>query len=74
MKLPQIGPGILVTAAFVGPGTVITSSLAGANYGYALLWALVFSVIATLILQEMSGRLGIITGEGLGENLRKQIQ
>jgi len=73
VKLPQIGPGILVTAAFVGPGTVITSSLAGANYGFALLWALVFSVIATLILQEMTGRLGLVTGEGLGENLRKQI-
>ena len=70
MKLPQIGPAFLVTAAFIGPGTVITASIAGANYGYALLWALLFSVIATLILQEMTARLGIITQQGLGENIR----
>ncbi|HAW92523.1 MULTISPECIES: Nramp family divalent metal transporter [unclassified Arsukibacterium] len=65
-----LGPATLVTAAFIGPGTVISASLAGANYGYALLWALLFSVIATLILQEMAARLGIVTGQGLGENLR----
>lgn len=70
MKLPQIGPGILVTAAFIGPGTVITASLAGANFGYALIWALLFSVIATLILQEMAARLGIVTQLGLAENIR----
>ena len=70
MKLPQIGPAFLVTAAFIGPGTVITASIAGANYGFALLWALLFSVIATLILQEMTARLGIVTQQGLGENIR----
>ena len=37
----KIGPGVLVTAAFVGPGTVTTSTLAGANFGYALIWVLV---------------------------------
>jgi len=71
MKLPQIGPAFLVTAAFIGPGTVITASIAGANYGFALLWALLFSVIATLILQEMTARLGIVTQQGLGENIRR---
>ena len=71
MKLPQIGPAFLVTAAFIGPGTVITASIAGANYGFALLWALLFSVIATLILQEMTARLGIVTQQGLGENIRQ---
>ncbi len=70
MKFPQIGPGILVTAAFIGPGTVITASLAGANFGYALMWALLFSVFATMILQEMAARLGIVTQQGLGENIR----
>lgn len=71
MKLPQIGPAFLVTAAFIGPGTVITASIAGADYGFALLWALLFSVIATLILQEMTARLGIVTQQGLGENIRQ---
>ncbi|MBI1252835.1 MAG: divalent metal cation transporter [Hyphomonas sp.] len=68
MKLP-IGPGALVTAAFIGPGTVTACTLAGANFGYALLWALVFATAATIILQEMSARLGVITGRGLGEAL-----
>ncbi len=64
------GPGLLVTAAFVGPGTVTTASVAGAKFGYALLWALLFSVVATIVLQEMSARLGLVTRAGLGEALR----
>lgn len=68
------GPAALVTAAFIGPGTVVTASLAGAQYGYALIWALVFSVFATMVLQEMAARLGIVTGRGLGENLRDLVQ
>jgi Mn2+/Fe2+ NRAMP family transporter len=71
MKTPQIGPAFLVTAAFIGPGTVVTASLAGANFGFALLWALLFSIIATIILQEMTARLGIVTQQGLGENIRE---
>lgn len=53
----------------MGPGTVITASLAGSHYGYSLLWALLFSVLATLVLQEMVARLALVTGQGLGENL-----
>ncbi len=64
----------MVTAAFIGPGTVITASLAGANFGYALLWAILFSVLATIILQEMTARLGIVTGKGLGENIRANLK
>ncbi|GAA0539449.1 Nramp family divalent metal transporter [Rheinheimera aquimaris] len=73
-KKSLFGPATLVTAAFIGPGTVVTASLAGANFGYALIWALVFSVAATMILQEMAARLGIVTGRGLGENLRQLVQ
>lgn len=73
MKLPKIGPAFLVTAAFIGPGTVITASIAGANFGFSLLWALLFSVIATLILQEMAARLGLVTQQGLGENISQSI-
>jgi Mn2+/Fe2+ NRAMP family transporter len=68
MKL-SLGPGTLVTAAFIGPGTVTACTLAGANFGYALVWALVFATAATIILQEMSARLGVVTGKGLGEAL-----
>ncbi len=70
----RLGPGLLVTAAFIGPGTVTTASVAGAQFGFALLWAVVFSVIATLILQEMAARLGVIGRCGLGEALRTAIQ
>ncbi|MFT5692497.1 MAG: manganese transport protein [Oceanicoccus sp.] len=74
MNLPKIGPAFLVTAAFIGPGTVITASLAGANYGFSLLWALLFAVVATIILQEMAARLGIVTQQGLGENIRNAFE
>ncbi|HUF51377.1 MAG TPA: Nramp family divalent metal transporter [Longimicrobiales bacterium] len=67
------GPGAVVAAAFIGPGTVTTATLAGVEYGYALLWALTFSIIATLVLQEMSARLGLVTGAGLGEAIRAQF-
>ena len=69
-RLKDIGPGALVAAAFIGPGTVTACTLAGANYGYTLLWALLFATLATVILQEMSARLGLVTQKGLGENLR----
>jgi NRAMP (natural resistance-associated macrophage protein)-like metal ion transporter len=66
----NMGPGAFVAAAFIGPGTVTVCTLAGANFGYALMWALVFATVATMILQEMSARLGVITQKGLGETLR----
>jgi Mn2+/Fe2+ NRAMP family transporter len=71
-QLKGIGPGIFVAAAFIGPGTVTTATMAGAGYGYTLLWAIVFSLLATIILQEMSARLGVITGMGVGDALRKK--
>ena len=61
---------MLVTAAFIGPGTITTCTLAGARFGFNLLWTMLFAVAATFILQEMSARLGIISGRGLGEALR----
>ncbi|MFT6897185.1 MAG: manganese transport protein [Paraglaciecola sp.] len=72
--LKNVGPGALVAAAFIGPGTVTVCTLAGANYGYALLWALLFATISTIIFQEMSGRLGTIAQKGLGEALRESLQ
>lgn len=64
------GPGLLVTAAFIGPGTVTTASRAGAEQGYALLWSILFAVVATIVLQEMAARLGLVTRQGLGDALR----
>ncbi len=66
----RLGPGLLVSAAFIGPGTIVTASTAGADYGAALLWAVLFSVVATIILQEMAARIGIAGGQGLAESIR----
>ncbi|PKM81249.1 MAG: manganese transporter [Firmicutes bacterium HGW-Firmicutes-13] len=71
-RIRSIGPAAFVTAAFIGPGTVTTCSIAGAKFGVALLWGLLFSIIATIVLQEMSARLGIVARKGLGEALREQ--
>lgn len=69
----NLGPGILVSAAFIGPGTVTVCSLAGVAFGYSLLWALLVSLIACIVLQEMSARLGLVTGKGLSDSIRQSI-
>lgn len=68
------GPSTLVTAAFIGPGTITVCTLAGVNTGYVLLWVLLFSVLATIILQEMTARLGLVTQSGFGEAIRKELK
>ncbi len=70
----KIGPGVLVAAAFIGPGTVTACTLAGASFGYALLWAMLLSVIATIVLQEMAARIGIIRQEGLADVIKKELK
>lgn len=70
----NIGPGTLVAAAFIGPGTVTLCTLAGVNFGFNLLWAMLLSVIATIVLQEMAARLGIISQKGLSEVIRNEIK
>lgn len=72
MQLRQLlryrpGPGMLVTAAFIGPGTVTACTLAGAEFGFALVWALAFATVATIILQNLSARVALVRGQGLGE-------
>lgn len=61
----------VIAAAFIGPGTVTTSGAAGAWYGTALLWALAFSTLATLVLQEASARLTARSGKDLAQVLRE---
>ena len=68
-QLMSVGPGMLIVGSFIGPGTVTSATRAGANYGYSLFWCVIFSVIAVIVLQGMASRLGIITQEGLAENL-----
>ncbi len=76
MKNPlrEIGPGVLVAAAFIGPGTVTVCTLAGLQFGFELLWALTLSIFATVVLQETSARIGLVTRKGLTEVLRGELK
>jgi manganese transport protein len=72
-RLKNVGPGAIVAAAIVGPGTVTTASQVGAQFGFILIWAVLFSAIATMFLQEMVTRLGIVSRKDLGTAFREQF-
>lgn len=68
------GPGVLIAAAFIGPGTVTACILAGVGFGFALLWAMVLSIIATIVLQGMAARLGVVTQQGLAYVIKQELR
>ena len=70
----KIGPGILIAAAFIGPGTITVCTIAGVNFGFGLLWAMLLSVVATVVLQEMAARLGLVTNQGISTLIKSQIK
>ncbi len=71
-KLASILFWSIISAAFIGPGTVTTAASAGSLFGFDLIWALVFSTIACLILQEAAARITILSGMPLGRALARQ--
>ena len=70
----DIGPGVLIAAAFIGPGTVTLCTIAGASFGYSLIWAIILSIFSTIVLQEMSLRIGLITKMNLAQVIRINIK
>lgn len=64
----------VLSAAFIGPGTITTAASAGANHQYTLLWALLFSVVACIILQEAAARLTLTSGYNLGETIVQRFK
>lgn len=62
----------VISAAFIGPGTVTTAAAAGSAYQLDLLWAVTFATIACILLQEVSGRLTIVSGLTMGQALTKK--
>ena len=64
----------VLSAAFIGPGTVTVASSAGHRFGLDLLWALTFSTLACVVLQEASARIALGSGRDLGEALRHRYQ
>lgn len=65
------GPGIITANVDNDAGGITTYSLAGAHFGYSLLWSLIPITIALIVVQEMSSRMGVITGKGLAELIRE---
>src|SRR5699024_2132204 len=66
-KFKNMGPAAIVTSAFIGPGTITTTTIAGVNFRYELLWAILFSGISLAFLMEMAGRIGIISDHDIVE-------
>jgi len=73
LLLSVIGPGIITANVDNDAGGISTYSVAGAHYGYGLLWMMPLVAIALIIVQEMSARLGVFTGKGLADLLRESM-
>jgi len=71
--LAVIGPGFVTANVDNDPGGILTYSQAGAKYGYALLWTLIPTTIALIVVQEMAARMGVITGKGLSDLIREEF-
>jgi NRAMP (natural resistance-associated macrophage protein)-like metal ion transporter len=71
--LSVVGPGIITGSVDNDAGGITTYSVAGATYGYKLLWTLLPSFIALLAVQEMNARMGIVTGKGLADLIRENF-
>jgi NRAMP (natural resistance-associated macrophage protein)-like metal ion transporter len=72
--LKNIGPGPLVAAAFIGPGTVTLCTLVGIEFNLQLLWAIILSIIAAIVLQGMAVRIGIIGQKSIIDVLKEEIK
>jgi len=68
-----MGPGIITANVDNDAGGIATYSMAGAHFGYSLLWVLIPVTLALVVVQEISARLGAVTGKGLGELIREQF-
>ncbi len=71
--LAAIGPGLIAANADNDAGGITTYSLAGANFGYGLLWVLVIITISLAVTQEMGARMGAVTGKGFGDLIREKF-
>jgi Mn2+/Fe2+ NRAMP family transporter len=71
--LSVIGPGIITANVDNDAGGITTYSVAGAHYGYELLWLMPLVAVALVIVQEMSARLGVVTGKGLADLIRESL-
>src|ERR1700738_2493461 len=71
--LAVLGPGFITANVDNDPGGILTYSQAGAQFGYSLLWVLIPTTIALIVIQEMAARMGAITGKGLSDLIREEF-
>lgn len=68
-----LGPGFITANVDNDPGGILTYSQAGAKFGYLLLWTLIPTTIALIVVQEMVARMGAVTGKGLSDLIREEF-
>ena len=73
LLLSVVGPGIITANVDNDAGGITTYSVAGAHYGYSLLWMMPLVALALIVVQEMSARLGVVTGKGLADLIRERL-
>src|SRR3982751_4473216 len=73
LMLAVIGPGFITANVDNDSGGILTYSQAGAQYGYSLLWTMIPITIALVVVQEMCGRMGVVTGKGLSDLIREEF-
>jgi len=71
--LAVAGPGIITSNVDNDAGGIATYSMAGAHFGYGILWPLIPIMLALIIVQEMSARMGVVTGKGLSDLIRERF-
>ena len=71
--LPFLGPAFIASVAYVDPGNFATNIQSGAQFGYLLLWVVVASNLMAMLIQTLSAKLGIATGQNLAEVCRDQF-
>ena len=67
----RLGPGLITGAVDDDPSGIATYSQVGAQFGYGLAWTMLFSLPFMIVIQELSGRIGCVTGRGISDNLRR---
>jgi NRAMP (natural resistance-associated macrophage protein)-like metal ion transporter len=70
-RLRRLGPGLITGASDDDPSGIATYSQVGAQFGYGLAWTMLFSLPFMIAIQEISGRIGCVTGHGIASNLRR---
>src|ERR671931_774117 len=73
LLLAVVGPGFITANVDNDAGGIATYSVAGAQFGYSLLWTMIPITLALVIVQEMSARMGAVTGKGLSDLIREEF-